>query len=187
MCGLFGKMGEGRVATWLLQHDFQEMVAKGFFLKLTKLVGADFLGSPIGYSFPVNGLGAIDSAGTGDNEPGHVDSAFSAVREYIDSPAVETHDVPPPDADAGVDSGGDSSAEGALPSSDGGGGEGEQSSEASRSFSNSVGGGTGSSDEAGADDSAAVDGSGGVEEVPPDEAGVCLPDGSEKPGSGSPQ
>jgi hypothetical protein len=110
MMSMFERMGYGKVSTWLLQHDFQEMMAKGFFAKLGALIGADFLGSPLGYSFPINAFGLADSAGgtaAGGDDRGAMEDAHDAVQRYIDSPSVETHDAPPA---AASDSAGASSA-----------------------------------------------------------------------------
>lgn len=93
MFAMFGKMGYGRVSTWLLQRDFQEMMAKGFFRKLGEIIGADVLGSPLGWAFPVNVYGAADSA-AGRTDSGFMEDMHTNLQRYIDGPGAETVDVP---------------------------------------------------------------------------------------------
>ena len=99
MMTMFEHIGEGKIVTWLLKNDLEEMLAKGFFAQLTKIVGNWTIGSPVGYSFPWSRLGKLDAAGVPEGEPGHMEAAHNAVRKAIDNPDVETHNVPP---DAGV-------------------------------------------------------------------------------------
>jgi hypothetical protein len=177
MMAMFEKMGFGRVSTWLLQHDFQEMMAKGFFAKLGQLVGADFLGSPLGYSFPVNLFGAIDSFAGGkvkqDSDRGAMEEMHDAVQRYIDGPGPETVNVPPgasaggaPGADPGAGAGGAPGAGGSGPSGasadPGAGGGGAPSASAD------PGAGGGSSTPANASGTSAP--------TPGDRGGVCGPD-----------
>jgi hypothetical protein len=95
----------------LLRHArFQLPVAKGLVFLLPKILGNFFVGSPVGYSYTWKGknlnlLGIIDDLGknekTGDTR-GFMDRGYDAIREYIDSPSVETYDELPVDVDAGV-------------------------------------------------------------------------------------
>lgn len=94
MFAMFGKMGYGRVSTWLLRNHFQEMMAKGFVRKLGEIIGADLLGSPLGWAFPVNVYGLADSA-AGKTADGFMEETHTALQRYIDGPSVETVDVPP--------------------------------------------------------------------------------------------
>ena len=116
---LLGRMGFGPISTWLLRHDFQEMMFKGFGAKLAKILGSDAIGSPLGYSFPINGFGVADSL-FGEN--GAAQGSYDAVHDYVDSPSVDTHNVPPDGAEgsSGVDEGdggtGGSSGDGGVPS-----------------------------------------------------------------------
>ena len=100
MMAMFERMGSGRVSTWLLRNNFQEMMAKGFFAVLGRVVAADLVGFPLGYSFPVNLFGTGDQA-LGSDSRGVMEDTHDAIQRYIDSPSVETHDVPP-SPDAGV-------------------------------------------------------------------------------------
>ena len=116
---MLGRMGFGPISSWLLRHDFQEMMFKGFGAKLTKILGSDAIGSPLGYSFPINGFGIADSL-FGEN--GAAQGSYDAVHDYVDSPSVDTHDVPPDGAEgrSGVDEGdggtGGTSGDGGVPS-----------------------------------------------------------------------
>ncbi|HVZ86850.1 MAG TPA: hypothetical protein VHG72_07765, partial [Polyangia bacterium] len=119
MMSMFEHMGEGRVAAWLFKNDFVEMMAKGFFQPLTQLIGGWTIGSPVGYSLPWNGLGKLDGlASDTPDGPGAIEQSHNAVRDYIDSPSVETHDNLDggvSDADAGVADANPSGQQGTAP------------------------------------------------------------------------
>jgi hypothetical protein len=193
MFALFGKMGYGPVTTWLLKNDLQEMIAKGFAVKLISMIGSDFVGAPLGYSFPVNGLGFLDSLGKSDGQPGAMESAHTAVQEFIDGP-VETHDVapaapsarpepsasfPPDGATDGSEAGQSSTPE----TSPDGGASGTSGSPASDAGE----GGAGGAIDAGGAGAGPPDGTNQtpVNQTPDGRGGMSLPDGTEDPGTGS--
>ncbi|HVY37301.1 MAG TPA: hypothetical protein VHM31_05180 [Polyangia bacterium] len=182
MMTMFEHIGEGKIATWLLKNDLEEMLAKGFFAQLTKLVGSWTIGSPVGYSFPWNRLGKLDGAGVPEGEPGHMEAAHNAVRDAIDSPDVETHDVPPtagadqsvapPDASTSVSPSDDAGAIGPPDAS---------SSSSASDDAGAIGPADASTSSAASDDASAIGpadaSSSSSEPAPADpQGGVCLPD-----------
>jgi hypothetical protein len=125
MCSAFEHIGAGPIASWFLRNDLQEMVAKGLAAKITKVAISDLIGSPIGYSFKINALGLADSHLSDDSDGSAIDNAHQAVQQYFDSPAVETHDVPPTSdaSTSSTDAAGDNAVDGgSAPTDDGGAG-----------------------------------------------------------------
>ena len=98
MSFLFARVPFNKVTDWFFQHGVEEIVAKGFAAPLAKLVGMDFLGSPVGFSFPPNAFSFLDDTGKDPSiadSPGFMELAYNAQRDAIDNPSVPTHDVPP--------------------------------------------------------------------------------------------